>query len=208
MMAGRKTVRLPRLLLPILLTMLIAGLLIGCAEPPLRAQQLPTQTQPAATEMTGNFYSDPIFGFRMTLPAGWHAISYAGQHQPTDNTLVILQTPVPSPATITIGVFHGATMPVAFAARGAPSLRIGGFPALSADTELSQGKVPCVVRIFLAGDDYVLAEWCAMDANNHVTEFERILSTYVPSPTHYNSTCDCQDVIRAVVRGHPGGLRI
>jgi hypothetical protein len=77
-------------------------------------------------------------------------------------------------------------MAAAFAARGVPSLRIGGFPALSADTGLSQGKVPCIVRILLAGDDYVLAEWCAMDAGNHTAEFERILSTYVPSPAHYN----------------------
>ncbi len=186
MMAMRIFVRLPRLLLPILLTTLIAGLLVGCAESSLRAQQLPTQTLPAATEMTGNVYSDPTFGFRMTLPAGWRALSYAGQHQPSDNTLVVLQTPVPSPVTITIGVFHGAAMPAAFAARGEPPLRIGGFPALSADTGLGQGKVPCIVRIFLAGDDYVLAEWCAMDAANHVAEFERILSTYIPSPAHYN----------------------
>ncbi len=67
-----------------------------------------------------------------------------------------------------------------------PSLRIGGFPAFYADTGLSQGKVPCVVRILLAGDDYVLAEWCAMDAGSHAAEFERILSTYVPSPAHFN----------------------
>ena len=125
MMAVRKTVCLPRLLLPILLTTLIAGLLVGCTETPLRAQQLPTQTLPAATEMIGNVYSDPTLGFRMTLPAGWRALSYAGQHQPSDNTLVILHTPVPAPVTITIGVFHGAAMPTAFAARGSPSLRIG-----------------------------------------------------------------------------------
>ncbi len=206
MMAMRIFVRLPRLLLPILLTTLIAGLLVGCAESSLRAQQLPTQTLPAATEMTGNVYSDPTFGFRMTLPAGWRALSYAGQHQPSDNTLVVLQTPVPSPVTITIGVFHGAAMPAAFAARGEPPLRIGGFPALSADTGLGQGKVPCIVRIFLAGDDYVLAEWCAMDAANHVAEFERILSTYVPSPDPLQPARDCQGAIRAVVRGHPGGL--
>lgn len=185
-MAVRKPRRPPQFMMLILLATLIAGLLAGCAQSPLRAQQSPIHTLPTATQTSGNVYSDPVLGFRLTLPAGWRATPYPGQHRPSDNTLVVLNEPTPTPTTITIGVFHGAAMPAAFAARGEPPLHIGNYPAFTADTGLNQGKVPCVARILLAGDDYVLAEWCAMDADSHATELERILASYAPSPAHYS----------------------
>ncbi len=169
----------------LLATVLIA-LLAGCDQRPTNPVHAAKLSTPTATAALGTIYVDPKLGFRLTLPVGWQATSYPGQQHPFNSTLVSLQEPTPTPATITIGVFHGADMPSAFAERGRSPLRIGAYPAFTADTGLSQGKVPCVVRILLADDDYVLAEWCSMDAISHAGEFERILATYVPAPTHYN----------------------
>lgn len=176
-------------LVSILLATMLAALLVGCDQHPPGAVQAAKQSSPTATSAaatTGTIYVDPKLGFRLTLPLGWQATSYPGQHQLSSNTLVSLQEPTPTPASITIGVFHGANMPAAFAARGTPPLRIGRYPAFDVDTGLSQGKVPCVVRILLASDDYLLAEWCSMDATSHADEFERILATYLPAPADYS----------------------
>ena len=173
----------------ILALMCLAALLVGCARssPVVRqsVRQPPPRSTAAATVPAENAYTDPALGFRLTLPPGWRAVSYPGRRQPAANTLVALAQPTPGPATITVGVFDGANMPAAFAARGQPTQRVGAYPAFAADTGLSQGKVPCLVRIFLAGDDYVLAEWCAMDATGHTAEFERMLATYAPAPAAF-----------------------
>jgi hypothetical protein len=163
----------------------VAILLAGCAQSAPISRQSPTPTAATATALAGNAYTDPVLGFRLTLPEGWRAISVPGYHQPTTNTLVAIAEPTPSPTTITIGVFHGADIPASFAARGQPTERIGAYPAFSADTGLGQGKVPCLVRIFLADEDYALAEWCAMDASRHASEFVRILASYTPAPTSF-----------------------
>ncbi|HEX5546779.1 MAG TPA: CHAP domain-containing protein [Ktedonobacterales bacterium] len=172
----------------LLLATVLVALLAGCDQHRTNTSQAAKHSTPAATAITpapGTIYLDPKLGFRLTLPIGWQATSYPGRNQPSGNTLISLQEPSPTPATITIGVFHGASMPAAFAVRGTPPLRIGAYPAFAADTGLSQGKVPCVVRILLASDDYVLAEWCSMDATSHAGEFERILATYLPAPADY-----------------------
>ena len=160
----------------------IAAILAGCAQSAPVARQRLTTATPIATATTGKVYTDPKLGFRLALPPGWRAISFPGQRQPATNTLVALDEPSPGRTTIAIGVFQSANMPAAFAARGQPTQHIGAYPAFAADTGLGQGKVPCLIRIFLAGEDYVLAEWCAMDATSHVAEFERILATYAPAP--------------------------
>jgi hypothetical protein len=168
-----------------LASVLLVSVLAGCAPATPITQRSPIRVAVASTPVVGNVYADPVLGFRLTLPAGWHAASYPGRHQPTRNTLVVLGSLAHTASTITIGVFHGTIMPTAFAARGTPPMRIGAYPAFAADTGLHQGKVPCVVRIMLADHDYVLAEWCAMDAASHATEFERVLATYTPSPTGF-----------------------
>jgi hypothetical protein len=165
----------------LLASALFTTMLAGCAQTASVTQRRHDTSTAAAPRPVDNVYADPVLGFHLTLPAGWHATSYPGRHQPEDNTLIILSGPARTASTITIGVFHGASMPTVFAARGSPSIRVGAFPAFAADTGLSQGKVPCVVRIMLADADYVLAEWCAMDATTHAAEFERILATYSPS---------------------------
>src|SRR5690348_13331361 len=167
-----------------LATVLIA-LLAGCDQHSTSAVHATKLSTATATAAPGTIYHDPKLGFRLTLPVGWQAISYPGRQHPSNNTLVSLQEPAPTPDTITMGVFHDANMPAAFAARGTPPLRIGVYPTFAADTGLSQGKVPCVVRILLASDDYLLAEWCAMDAAIHASEFERILATFQPAPVDY-----------------------
>lgn len=166
----------------------LAGLLAGCSQQHAISRQSSTANTPTTAAPSGIVYTDPIFGFHLTLPPEWIAVSYPGRHQPSSNTLVALRPPTRSPATITVGVFHSAQMPAAFAARGAPSQHIGEYPAFAEDTGLSQGKVPCLVRILLAGDDYVLAEWCAMDANSHAAEFERLLATYTPAPATFTAS--------------------
>ena len=187
-MEERIPCRLRRIGALFLLASTLAALLTGCDQQSMRSLSFPAETPTPASATQGKIYSNPTFGFRLTLPSGWQAISYPGQHHVSANTLVVLREPKPTPATITLGVFHGADMPAAFAARGSPPQHIGAYPAFAADTGLSQGKVPCVVRIMLAGDDYVLAEWCAMDASSHAAEFERILATYAPSPARYTPT--------------------
>jgi hypothetical protein len=63
---------------------------------------------------------------------------------------------------------------------------VGAYPAFAADTTLQQGKVPCLVRIFLARQDYVLATWCAMDTTAHATLFDALLATYQPAPDGFH----------------------
>jgi len=186
-MAEMKLRHMCRILSLALLAAAFTALLAGCAQQSARSRQSPTVNTPVTAEAQVNVYTDPIFGFRLTLPPGWMAISYPDRHQPASNTLVVLRPPNRTPATITVGVFHRAQMPTAFAARGTPSQHIGAYPAFAADTGLGQGKVPCLVRILLAGDDYVLAEWCAMDASSHTTEFERIMATYKPASAIFTS---------------------
>lgn len=170
-----------------LLATVALALLVACTQPTSQARQPYRNAAPGATAAAtpSNLYTDPALGFRLALPDGWHAISYPGQHRPSANTLVVLREPSPTAATITLGVFHGAGMPTAFAARGNPPRHVGSYPAFTVDTGLSQGKVPCLVRIMLADEDYIVAEWCAMDAASHAAEFERILATYAPAPASF-----------------------
>jgi hypothetical protein len=42
-------------------------------------------------------------------------------------------------------------------------------------------RAPCLVRIFLARDDYVMATWCSADAQAHAAEFEALLATFLPA---------------------------
>jgi hypothetical protein len=188
-LTGRKLYYWRQALISCLLAAVLTALLAGCDQHPTNTGQAAKHSTPAATVTTsipGTIYVDPNLGFRITLPIGWQVTPYPGRHQSTGNTLVSLREPTPTPTTITIGVFHGASMPAAFATRGTPPLHIGAYPAFAADTGLSQGKVPCVVRILLSSDDYLLAEWCSMDVASHTDEFERILATYLPAPADYS----------------------
>jgi len=134
-------------------------------------------------------YTDAKLGFQITLPQNWQAQPQPGSQAAPGNAAVTLTAPSQNPdMLILIGVFHGSSMPSAFAQRGTPTTHIGSYPALIADRDLSEARAPCLVRIFLAGSDYVMADWCAPDAFSHQTQFEQMLATYQPAPLKFSPT--------------------
>jgi hypothetical protein len=96
------------------------------------------------------------------------------------SAVVLTDTSAPEDA-IQVAALASPAMAAAFAARGAPDTRVGGYPAYTLDTSLSGGRVPCLIRVFLAGDDYVIATLCAMNALQRVDAFERTLATFHPA---------------------------
>ncbi len=123
---------------------------------------------------------DAKLGFQLQLPQDWQAHPQPGTQSVTSNTAVSFTTDEQhTHAVIYLGIFEGADMSAAFAARGTPTMRIGPYPAFSADrTPIDKGRSNCLVRIFLAGDDYVKADWCSRDIASHRAVFEQVLSTY------------------------------
>ncbi len=172
----------------LLLAFTILTLPLAACASQSKVASTPTNAAATATSLpSGNVYIDTKLGFRLTIPPGWTASSYPGIDDSTQNTDVVFADKSQPTHRIEVGVIHGAAMLAAFAARGSAPTRIGSYPAFVADTTLQQGRVPCLVRIFLAGDDFVIGEWCAMDATSHQADFERILATYQPSPAALSS---------------------
>jgi hypothetical protein len=127
-------------------------------------------------------YLDTKLGFRLTVPLSWQAQAQPGsQSSPGTAAVTFIDDEQSSRAVIVIGVFRDPTMPAAFAARGTPATHIGTYPAFVADRLPGEGRAPCLVRIFLAGDDYVLADWCAPTALANRAQFESVLATYQPA---------------------------
>jgi hypothetical protein len=159
------------------------------ATPVSASHALPTGTPTWA----GGTYVDAKLGFRLQIPRGWRAAPAPGLHASAHNTAVTLipadQTAAHSLIVIgVIGVFEGSAMPAAFTARGTPTTHLGSYPTFVADRSLREARVPCLVRILLAGSDYVLGTWCAMDALAHAAQFEQILATYQPAPSGYRAS--------------------
>lgn len=143
---------------------------------------IPTYASPTSASATGRVYTDAKLGFQLTLLSTWQAHPESGTQSSSGTTAVQFTIgKQASDALILVGVFQGHRMPSAFAARGTPTTHIGAYPAFVADRTLGEGRAPCLVRIFLAGDDYVLADWCAPDAFAHRLEFEQFLATYQPA---------------------------
>jgi hypothetical protein len=109
-----------------------------------------------------------------------------------DSSIVTLipQDETRSHALIQLGVLESSEMPVDFAQRGIVTMRIGSYPAFSDDRSLAEARVPCLVRIFLAATDYVVADWCAMDALEHAQDLERFLASYRPSPRGFSGNAN------------------
>lgn len=159
------------------------------------------QPDPTRTIPNGRVYSDAKLGFQLTIPRTWQALPQPGAQSSPGNAAVTFTTDERSNhALIVIGVFHGSGMAAAFAARGTPSARVGLYPAFVADRSLGQGRAPCLVRIFLAHDDYVLADWCAPGAFNERAQFEQVLATYQPAPATFvsNATVPAQQTCAAM----------
>lgn len=131
-------------------------------------------------------YTDAKLGFQLTIPRNWQAQPQPGsQASPSTTAVTFTYDEQSTHAVILIGVFQGPTMPGAFAERGAPTTHIGPYPAFVADRTLHEGRAPCLVRIFLAEDDYVLADWCAPNAFASRAQFERVLATYQPASSTF-----------------------
>jgi hypothetical protein len=127
-------------------------------------------------------YHDAKLGFQLIVPRTWQAQPQPGSQASLDNAAVTFTFDEQyTHALVLIGVFHGKTMPAAFAGRGTPTTHLGPYPAFVADRTLGEARAPCLVRIFLAGDDYVLADWCAPDAFAFRAQFEQVLATYQPA---------------------------
>src|ERR1051326_6110831 len=183
---------------PLLLS--VVALLIflsSCSQPPIdrvqataTATATPTPTPatgPSSTIPGGQLYSDAKLGFHLTIPPDWQAHPEPGSQAEAGNAYVQFTTDDEqnTRSLIIIGVFHSSTMPAAFAQRGTPSTRVGPYPAFVADRNNREGRAPCLVRIFLAGNDYVLADWCAPDVAPHQAQFEQVLATYLPAPDNF-----------------------
>lgn len=132
-------------------------------------------------------YVDPIVGFSVQLPLGWTAHTQPGKHPSSFISELTLTSSdeASQHQLIQLGVFHGAAQIAEFHQRGVPTAFVGPYPAFVADRGLSDARVPCLVRLFLAQSDYVIAEWCAMDAFAHAQAFDQILATYRPAPDGY-----------------------
>jgi CHAP domain len=188
----------------LLSTMLLAAALAvtACASSAARVAA-PTSTLSVTPSPTAdaNRYTDAKLGFSLDVPSGWRAEAQPGSLAPVSTAAVTLVGDESAHTLVTLGVTEGSSMPAAFAqlaARGLPQERIGEYPAFSDDRTRREARVLCLVRIFLAGQDYVMADWCAMDAPAHAAEFEQLLATFqpaapgfLPHPVHAPAAPDC-----------------
>ena len=139
-----------------------------------------------STTPQGQVYTDAKLGFQLTIPRNWRAQPQPGSQTSPNNAAVTFTVDEQSTRSlIVIGVFHGSTMPAAFAKLGTPTIRIGSYPAFVADRSLREARAPCLVRIFLAGEDYVMVDWCAPTAFSFRAQFEQVLATYRPAPLNF-----------------------
>jgi hypothetical protein len=141
---------------------------------------------PTRTIPQGQVYTDAKLGFQLTTPRNWQAQPQPGSLASPNNAAVTFTVDEQSTRSlILIGVFQGATMPTAWASRGSPTTHIGPYPAFIADRSLREARAPCLVRIFLARNDYVMADWCAPNAFSYRAQFEQVLATYQPTPLNF-----------------------
>jgi hypothetical protein len=128
-------------------------------------------------------YVNPALHFSLIVPAGWMVQQQYGLRQLPHTATVTLVNKGNSADQISVDVTEGTAAVAAFAARGTATSRVGAYPAFNADTSgpAAQGRGPCLIRMFLAGDDYVVGQWCGADATSHTSEFEQVLATYQPA---------------------------
>ena len=177
---------------PALCFLLMLVLFTSCAQSrastPMPSPRVTVQTGPPRALSQGWVYIDAKLGFQLTLPRTWQAQPQPGSQSSPGTAAVTFTVDEPgSHALILVGVFHGSAMPAAWASRGTPTTHIGAYPAFVADRSLGQGRAPCLVRLFLAHNDYVLADWCAPTAFASRTPFEQVLATYQPASSGFVS---------------------
>jgi hypothetical protein len=169
----------------------------------------------SATHVTANSapYTNATLGFSLEPPVGWIVQPQPGRQGSISTSGVILIAPDQATAhrLVQISVIEGAAMASDFARRGPATTQIGSYPAFSDDRHPGEARVPCLVRVFLAANDYVVATWCSLDAAHQVQEFERLLATYrpaargfVPHPAPAPLTQTCAQIQSAF--GYPNGV--
>ncbi|HEX6797915.1 MAG TPA: CHAP domain-containing protein [Ktedonobacterales bacterium] len=154
-------------------------LLAGCAVQASPATRHAATPSPTARPVPA--YVDARLGFSIALPAGWTAQPSPGLHAAENAAAVALTDPAHPGTLVLVSVLRGTDMPGAFARRGTPTTTIGPYPAFVEDTSAAEGRVPCLIRIFLARDDDVTGEECAADAPAHRAALDALLASYTPT---------------------------
>lgn len=170
--------RMHALALPLLAVLI---LLAGCASSANPTSHHAVTITPTPTAPPVPAYVDARLGFSIGLPAGWVAQPSPGLHAAPNVAAVALSDAAHPGTFVLVSVLRGPGMPAAFASRGAPTLSIGPYPGFAADTSTANARVPCLIRIFLARDDYVVGQECAADAQVHSAALDALLATYEPS---------------------------
>jgi hypothetical protein len=134
-----------------------------------------------AAPTADTLYTDPKLGFSLRFPSGWQAQPQPGLRSSPLTSSVSFFDPALSSHRIDVSVMRGQSMPAAFRQRGTPNASVGGYPAFDDDAMSDGGPMPCMTHVFLAGQDYVVAQWCSPDARQHRGEFAQSIATYRPS---------------------------
>jgi hypothetical protein len=161
----------------------MTALLLACAPASTRSRGGTPSASATPPRSEPGRYVDAKLGFSLVLPSpDWSVSPEPGLRQEPGISAVTLTTAENSThQQILIGVLESSGMPKAFFEHGQPTTKIGPYPAFTDDRMHGLARTPCLVRIFLAQDDYVMATWCSADAQAHATEFETLLATFLPA---------------------------
>ena len=172
-----------RMVMTSLLLATSLSLLSACATATTNSRGGRATTPPVtSTPVAANRYVDTKLGFSLELPPSWTASSEPGlRASPQVSAVTLSDEELATHQQVVIGIFQSAGMPEAFALRGTPTTHIGPYPAFIDNRMRGVARDPCLVRIFLAGTDYVMATWCSADAAAAANEFEQLLATFRPA---------------------------
>ncbi len=186
--------------LPALLLASVMLSLSGCSLQAV-ASLKPTVTPTRPAFAPGGVYVNPALEFSITVPAGWMVEQKYGLRQLPHTAAVTVVDTKRLSDQISVNVTEGTAAVEAFAARGTAPAHVGSYPAFIADSSApsAQGRGPCLVRLFLAGNDYVVGQWCGTDAPSHAAEFEQVLATYHPASSGVTSLISTAPVSPYVV---------
>lgn len=127
-------------------------------------------------------YVNPNLGYSVQIPTGWVLNSQEGT--------VFWNTQYPN-THIEIDVQPNMDA-AAFYAHGTPTMVIGNYPTIKADTPGGvQAGYPCMIRIMLVNTDIVEARWCGPNATSvpaYTHQFEGMLATFRDHGYIYNTT--------------------
>lgn len=181
------------LFLAIIVLLVIVGVTActpqATSAPTKKSTQVPPR--PTPTPITwGHIYNDAKLGFQIRVPDGWTTQPEPGLRNPHGITsLALLDTRTSPQEQISLSVIESANMPAAFASRGNPNTLVGSYPAFAADRERPGAKYHCLIRFFLAKDDFVTANWCSsQQIVTHISQFEQVLATYQPASADFVAT--------------------